>query len=168
MATCAACGTTIIFGGTRAGDLRFCNKKCQQKGGILLVAEQVPTEIVLRQATQIHRGICPKCGGPGPVDVHMGYRVWSALLMTSWQSMQRVCCRSCGVKGQALDALFSLVLGWWGFPWGFIITPVQVGRNIVGMFSAPDPDNPSPRLEKSVRIAIASQALINAQAQRNT
>lgn len=164
MAKCATCGTTILFGGARDGVLRFCNEKCQQQGVVLSVAGQVPPELVQRQALQVHRGPCPKCGGEVPVDVHLGYRIWSALFLTSWQSMQRVCCRSCGMKGQVLDALFSLALGWWGFPWGFIMTPVQVGRNIIGLMSGPDPAMPSARLEKVVRIVIASQALENLQA----
>ena len=161
MATCSTCGSTIIFGGVRDGDLRFCNEKCHGKGGVLLVANQVPPEIVQRQAFEIHRGLCPKCGGQGPVDVHVGYRVWSALFVTSWQSMQRLCCRSCGVKGQTTDLVFSLVLGWWGIPFGFIMTPVQVVRNVIGMMSGPEPETPSARLEKTVRIAIATQAIIN-------
>jgi len=63
-----------------------------------------------------------------------------------------------------MDAGFSLVLGWWGFPWGFLATPIQIGRNLVGVARGPDPMQPSAKLEKAVRIRIASQAAAAAQA----
>ena len=47
----------------------------------------------------------------------------------------QISCRRCGLKSQAAGAAFPLVLGWWGFPWGLVVTPVQIGRNIGGMTS---------------------------------
>lgn len=163
MAKCDFCGTTIIFGGRRQGDLRFCNDRCRQNGALLNVSKQLPEGLVQQKTWEIHRGLCPKCGGPGPVDVHNSYRIWSALLITSWNTRPHVSCRSCGVKAQLLDAGFSLVLGWWGFPWGFLVTPIQIGRNLVGAAKGPDPSQPSAKLEKVVRITIASQAVAAAQ-----
>ena len=32
MATCASCGTTILFGGKKIGDKRFCDDKCAARG----------------------------------------------------------------------------------------------------------------------------------------
>jgi hypothetical protein len=63
------------------------------------------------------------------------------------------------VKSQLLSLLGCLVLGWWGFPWGLLVTPVQVVRNIAGMVSGPDPGRPSERLETIVRGVIAEQAM---------
>lgn len=157
MAKCAACGSTILFGGKRNGDSRYCNHQCHDRGALLAIAGQIPAEVVRERVLAIHRGACPDCGGGGPVDVHTGYRVWSALLLTSWKSLPHVCCRSCGIKSQALDALFSLVLGWWAFPWGFVVTPIQVGRNVVAMLRTPDPLTPSAQLETCVRVALAGQ-----------
>ena len=137
MAKCAYCGTTIIFGGSRQGDLRFCNNECRNAGTLLNVSQQLPADIVREQMWAFHQGNCPKCGGRGPVDVHMSYRVWSALVVTSWSSRPHLSCRSCGVKSQLEDAAFSLVLGWWGFPWGLIATPIQVGRNLYAMSRGP-------------------------------
>lgn len=31
MAKCGYCGTTILFGGKKDGDLRFCNDECHAK-----------------------------------------------------------------------------------------------------------------------------------------
>jgi hypothetical protein len=42
MATCAYCGSTIIFGGTRDGNLRFCNARCQQAGALLSISNRPP------------------------------------------------------------------------------------------------------------------------------
>jgi hypothetical protein len=62
------------------------------------------------------------------------------------------------MKSQLTGTAFSLVLGWWGFPWGLLFTPVQTARNIAGMVSPPEPSKPSPQLEKIIRMAIAAQA----------
>jgi len=159
MATCGYCGTTILFGGVKDESLRFCNKECHQKGHVLVLSRSVPNTIVDDQVRQVHRGPCPKCHGSGPVDVHTAHRIYSALVYTSWSSIPNVSCRSCGLKSQIGNAVFSLALGWWGFPWGIIMTPIQVGRNIIGMMTGPDESRPSDKLENLVRISIASQMM---------
>jgi hypothetical protein len=159
MAACNACGTTILFGGASVGGARYCNGNCAQRGQMLTVSQQIPSDVVSTSVSQVYRGQCPRCKGPGPVDVRKSYRVWSALLMTRWSSRQHVSCRSCGVKAQLGDTLFSLVLGWWGFPWGLIMTPVQVSRNLAGMFRGSSENGPSPELEKAVRITMAGNAI---------
>ena len=167
MAKCAACGSTIIFGGVRQGDLRYCNADCHRRGVLLAVAAQIPTEVIERQIGIPHQGPCPKCKGNGPVYVHMSYRVWSALVITSWRSIPQISCRSCGTKTQLGNTLFCLVLGWWGIPWGFILTPVQIGRNIYGIIKGPDPMAPSEGLEKAVRVILAARAVSRQKSQPN-
>lgn len=157
MASCATCGTTILFGGTREGSFRFCNAACQAKGDLLIRAAQVPEAEAYGWARQIHAGPCPQCSGPGPVDNHMSHRVWSALIMTQWQSRPHISCRSCGVKAQLADVAYSLVLGWWGFPWGLIMTPVQIGRTCFSMAFPPKPSEPSSRLIQASRFELASR-----------
>ena len=71
--------------------------------------------------------------------------MWSALVILTWSSRPQICCRSCGVKNKISDALFCFFLGWWGFPHGLIMTPIQLGRNLFGIFSMPDPSRPSTR-----------------------
>ncbi|TAK74788.1 MAG: hypothetical protein EPO12_19835 [Aquabacterium sp.] len=159
MAKCAYCSTTILFGGKRNGDLRFCNDKCLQGGSLAIAATQLPASEVAVYVGKVHRGSCPSCAGPGPVDVHTSYRVWSALVMTQWSSRPLVGCKSCGTKRKLGDAAFSLVLGWWGFPWGLVMTPVQLGRNLFALARTPDPTTPSPALEKILRLHLAAQAV---------
>ena len=163
MAACAYCNTTILFGGKKQGDLRFCNAECQQKGTLAAVASQIPEQEVGPYVMQVHQGTCPRCHGQGPVDVHTSYRVWSALLFTSWSSRPAVCCRSCGIKKTLGDTLFSATLGWWGLPWGLLMTPVQVVRNLFTLFRAPNPAHPTPALKQLIRLQMASALAANRQ-----
>jgi hypothetical protein len=165
MASCATCGTTILFGGTRVEELRFCGKKCAEAGAWLVLAKSVPDDVVKSTATEINRGLCPVCHGSGPVDVHTSYRVWSAAVVTSWSSRQRISCRPCGTKRKVNDTLFSLLLGWWGIPHGLLMTPVQVVRNVAGLFSGGEVVmRPSAQLENVVRLELAKAAAANAPA----
>jgi hypothetical protein len=59
------------------------------------------------------------------------------------------------VKSQLGDLAFSALLGWWGFPWGLLVTPVQIARNIAALASPPDPAQPSARLLQTARIQLA-------------
>jgi len=156
MAKCAYCGTTILFGGVTSGGDRFCNETCHQQGYLLPIAAQVPHDIMAEQVTEVHQGDCPRCGGPGPVDVHTSHTVWSALVLTQWRSNPQICCRSCGVKSQISGTVVSGVFGWWGFPWGLIITPIQIVRNVRGLMSS-DQMTPSEELQTMVRLHLAAQ-----------
>jgi hypothetical protein len=159
MASCAYCNTTILFGGKRNGDLRFCNEKCQQKGSLALVANRLSPADVATYLGRVHQGSCPECSGPGPIDVHTSYRVWSALVLTQWSSRPLVACKPCGTKQKLGDTAFSLFLGWWGFPWGILMTPVQLGRNVLALLRSPDPASPSPALENILRLHLAAQIM---------
>lgn len=155
MAACSTCGSTVLFGGKQVGNLRFCSARCAQNGRIFSQATQVPDSEALLFAAKIHGGPCPQCNGSGPVDIHVSHQVWSALLFSSWKSSPRISCRKCGIKAQAGDFTISLLAGWWGIPWGLIITPVQLGRNLFGMIKAPDPARPSARLLEQARLILA-------------
>jgi hypothetical protein len=158
MARCATCGETILFGGVTQGNLRFCNTVCQSKGQALAAAAVVPEHAAQARARELHQSNCPKCKGPGPVDVHTSYWVWSALALTRWGTQQQLNCRGCAIKSQFGNLLFSGVLGWWGFPWGLLFTPVQVGRNLVAIFAPPDPSQPSAKLVQVARVQIATKS----------
>jgi hypothetical protein len=155
MAKCGACGTTVIFGGVTAGNTKYCNANCHAKAVLLARAGQFDQNVVRQQVDQLFRGQCPKCHGPGPVDVRRSYRVVSMLIATQWKTNIVVACRGCGRKAQLGDLLLSLVAGWWGFPWGLVMTPVQIARNIGAMTQA-DSEQPSPDLDSAVRMRMAS------------
>lgn len=159
MATCAVCGKTILFGGVQEGEFRFCNQSCSQRGAVLHVAAGLPVDLVHETIQKVHRGNCPLCQGPGPVDIHTSHQVWSILVLTSWKTNRQFSCRPCGVKSQLRGLAVSALLGWWGFPFGLIMTPIQIARNLAGLFHGPDHSAPSPDLEKMVRLELAKRAI---------
>ncbi|HWE39172.1 MAG TPA: hypothetical protein VG406_21665 [Isosphaeraceae bacterium] len=158
MSQCDNCHATILFGGFREGDFRFCSANCRDQGMVLVRASMLPEDLIEGEAKKIHESPCPLCGGEGPLDAHSLHWVWSGVMFTRWGTKQLICCRSCGRKGQLKNAAFSLVFGWWGFPWGLIFTPVQVGRNLRDALAWSD-IGPSDELRKTVRIALAQRSL---------
>lgn len=155
MASCAYCHSMILFGGVTAGELRFCNQNCHEQGRFIRKAERIPDRDVAPALRRVHCGACPECEGSGPVDVHYSHTVLSLIVMTSWNSKPKVCCRKCGRSTQIGALVQCFFLGWWGFPWGLIMTPVQICKNISAMVGGPKPDEPSEELERLVRLMIA-------------
>ena len=123
---------------------------------LVRLAERIDPAMISQQVAAVHQGSCPRCKGRGPVDVHKAHRVWSVLVLTSWSSSPELSCRGCAVRRQLGAILFSGALGWWGFPWGLILTPVQVIRNIVEMTGGPNPQQPSLLLERVVKMQAAA------------
>jgi hypothetical protein len=159
MTKCGYCGSTVVIGGVRSGDQRYCNTKCLQAAHLLSVAKLVPADVLEQQVEQVFRGNCPKCRSLGPIDVHRFYEVWSALVLTRWATSQQLSCRSCATKRQLGALVFSLFCGWWGFPWGLILTPVQITRNIIAMCAGPDTSRPSENLRKLIQVSLGKQIM---------
>jgi hypothetical protein len=167
MAKCAYCSSTLLFGGKKEGEFRFCNEECRRKGRVLLLAHEIPDDVVKQHTYEIHGGACPRCKQRrGPVDVHTSHKVWSMILMTSWSSVPQISCRSCGVKSMLSATASSLLLGWWGVPWGIFITPVQIGKNVWGLLRNDESAQPSTKLEQMVRVSLASYALAQSRPDR--
>jgi hypothetical protein len=160
MASCATCKSTIMFGGVRDGARRYCNANCHAQDEFVRFAQTIPSGTVQQAAAQIHRGRCPSCQGSGPVEYHVSHRVWSLAVVTQWRARPAVCCRRCANRRKLGDALFSALAGWWGFPWGFLMTPVQIVRNLAGLrFSDPVQSQPSDALLNHVRLVLAQDVL---------
>lgn len=156
MANCGYCNSFILFGGKKYEGEVFCNDSCLQGGYVISVGRQIPEDVVTQHVQEVHQGNCPKCHGRGPVDVHTSHSIWSVLILTSWKSSPAISCRSCGVKSQLGGGVMSLFCGWWGLPWGLIMTPVQITRNVIHACSPPNPMVPSENLRRHVRLALAS------------
>lgn len=160
MASCAACNKTILFGGVKEGGHRFCNRKCLADGEVLFAAAQIPDDVVRQKAREVHAGACPVCQQHrGPVDIHTAHKIWSLVFMSSWSSRPQVSCRACGLKSQLYGTLSSLLIGWWGIPWGIIMTPVQICKNLFAMLRPHEAMTPSEQLEKLVRLNLATNAV---------
>lgn len=157
MAQCAQCGETILFGGVSENDQRFCDDNCREQSQLMNAGMQVSEEEIAEIVWSVHGGPCPRCGGPGPVDVYTSHLVISVILVTSSRSRPQISCRSCGIKAKLGGALLSGVLGWWGIPWGVLFTPLYIIRNLVGIFFSPDPTQPSTKLERLVILSIGKQ-----------
>ncbi|WP_027482153.1 J domain-containing protein, partial [Deinococcus pimensis] len=76
---------------------------------------------------------CQACGTITPdVRAVLIHWVWSFLYFTRHGSNPAVLCPGCAARFIAQANLRSLLFGWWGVPWGPLITPVQVLRNVFG------------------------------------
>ena len=148
MKRCDYCQSIIVFGAVRVGPHRFCSTSCREVGMVLVQADTLPRDTVEAYAKSIHGGACPCCHGPGPVDVHLRYTISSFLVMTSWNNEPRVACRVCGRRAQVQAILLSFFTGWWGIPWGLVLTPLQIFRNLRAMRRPPDPSAPSEPLKR--------------------
>lgn len=156
MANCAYCGTGILFGGVSDGHTKFCNEDCHAAGYFVSLANQFPPEQLNEMVEATRMGNCPKCNRrDSPVDVYKAHQIWSILIMTSWSSKPELSCKSCATKRQLGAVLFCGTLGWWGFPWGIIGTPVQIIRNFSAM--AAQPKQSSPLLHNHVRVIVGQR-----------
>lgn len=159
MAKCNHCNKMILFGGVSDHEYRYCNKKCAELGQIQRVTAAVPAELLQRYVSEVHQGVCPQCGGPGPIDVHTSHSVRSILVITSTRVHEQVSCRRCGNKAKLTAAISSGVFGWWAFPWGFLMTPIQIMRNVKGMLTHCDSSWPSQQLAHLVKLDLAKRTL---------
>src|ERR1700761_9331077 len=126
MAVCDYCNKKFGLFGVNDNGYSFCSAKCRDQARQLLA----PLDHLTPQEIQSHidharAGPCRACGGPGPIDLHHSYRVYSVVVLTSWSTQNHFVCRACARKAQLKSLGFSALLGWWGFPFGFVLTPVQ-------------------------------------------
>jgi len=157
MASCASCGQTILFGGKKCGDFVFCNDRCLSNGTLQKIAVNIPDDVILELAHEFHASACPICGGAGPIDVHLAYRVMSFVVLTRYQTIPQISCRRCGKKMKMNNALLTFALGWWGFPFGLILAPVYLIRNLIGIASPPSALEPSAHLKTHARLVAAQR-----------
>jgi hypothetical protein len=155
MARCNQCGNTIVFGGVREGQRRYCGKPCRDKDVTRTTLDEIPLGFAAEKAWTVFDGSCPQCGGRGPIDVHRTYTVWSAAVLTQHNEKQVIGCASCGNKARLKAMLFCALFGWWGH--GFFLAPVQIARNMYGLMTAGEATEPSTALVAAVREQLAEQ-----------
>lgn len=165
MPVCSFCDSTFWLGGVKDGWRHFCNEECHQGGFLLHVAEQLPEDLVADHIYSMRRSDCPHCGGPGPLDAHTSYRIWSAFLVSETSNRLLICCRKCGRRAQIRSTVFSALLGWWGFPTGMIMTPVQIYRNVSALSRYSVHTDPSPQFVKLMKLELAEQLIASGRIQ---
>jgi hypothetical protein len=154
MSVCDYCGKKFNLFGVHENGYSFCSANCRDRARELLkLLDGVAPQEIQSQIDRVHAGPCQGCGGSGPVDLHHSYRVYSAVVFTSWSTRNHFVCSSCARKEQLKSLGFSALLGWWGFPFGFILTPVQIVRNITALAGGPD----AQRLQDVVKLNLARQ-----------
>lgn len=155
MPTCLNCGRSIFLTSVQERGYTFCSEQCC-KAFPLAEWAQIPPAAVAQRAAELQIGPCPKCGSAGPLDFHKSHRVWSAVVLTFWQSRSAFSCRQCARDEQLSSVGWCLLLGWWGFPFGLILTPIQILRNLIAM-SRPVNLPPSPELISAARRELADR-----------
>ena len=88
------------------------------------------------------------------------YTIWSIIFITSHKDVPEICCKKCGIKKKIGGFFFSGLLGWWGFPLGILLTPVQVIRNLIGFFNLPKKNKISKKLDETIRMELGAEVLL--------
>ncbi len=157
MARCQNCNAIIVAGAVKHGSLRWCSNDCRRRSATRDVATIVPDAVIDKTVLDIFHGRCPQCKGDGPVDLRSSYVVWSAFLFTRFYNDSKLCCSKCGRINKVKSFFISGIAGWWGFPTGFVVTPVQLVRNLIGLTDA-DTRDPSAALREFVSIELLHKA----------
>lgn len=151
-----SCNNSARWSPVLDGGQRFCSKTCCRNARLMEISEDIPENEIQRRAAQIASGPCPACQlSGGIVEVRRHHRVWSGVYFTRVQERSQVCCRSCGIKANARSMLFSAAFGWWGLPFGLILTPVQILANCIEMFKVRRYPQPSDELVDVARLELA-------------
>lgn len=156
---CANCGSTILFGGKKSGNRKYCNEKCFEADEIGRMSDAIPDSEVDRFSAEIRQADCPQCGKNSGLEVFKSYFIYSVILFTSWKQKPELSCRSCARKRQLKDFFASSFLGWWGIPFGILITPIILVANVVAMIINPLHKQPSKKLKEYARLLIAQDIL---------
>ena len=156
---CDYCGSPARFSYVSDAGQRFCNQTCLRNTRLQEAAEDLPEQAIAQHAHAIRHAPCPVCQrSNGLVEARRYHRVWSALILTRWTTRTRLSCKSCGRKQNLVSAGFCLLFGWWGFPWGILMTPTQIVANLIELFRRDDPAEASAELIKTARLDLAAEA----------
>jgi hypothetical protein len=165
MAICDYCSKNFNLFGVHENGYSFCSANCRDRAnGLLRLLDGVPPAEIESYIARVRAGPCVKCGGSGPVDLYQSYRAYSFVVLTRWSTHNHFVCRSCARKEQLQSLGLSVLLGWWGIPFGLILTPIQIVRNIAALASGPDPAKASQRLQNISKLNLARQIARNASA----
>jgi hypothetical protein len=155
---CDFCGSSARFSALLDGGQRFCSKNCLRNARLMEVSEDISEETIFQHACRIKESPCPLCQQlSSKTEVRRYYRVWSIGILTSWVKRTHICCLSCARKTNFGSLIFCTLFGWWGIPWGLIITPAQIFANISEMFKSRSESPPSEELIQAARLDLAAK-----------
>jgi hypothetical protein len=164
MSVCDYCNKSFNLFGVHENGYSFCSANCRNQAQTLLKSlDGLPPEKIETYIGGMRGGSCSQCGKPVPVDYYQSYRVASFIILTRWTTRNHFVCRACAKSEQLKSLAYSAALGWWGFPFGLVLTPIQIIRNIVGLCSKSDPYQPSARLRNLLKLNLARQLAAQSQ-----
>lgn len=77
--------------------------------------------------------VCSACGKVTAQPRYViFYEVKSFIFLTTRKPIQGIFCSGCAEKKVFRATAITWMLGWWGFPWGFIYTPHAIIKNLFG------------------------------------
>lgn len=153
---CDYCGKSARYSKVIDGEQRFCSEFCLRDARLMEVSEDLTEQEIIKHAQEIRNDVCPSCKKRnGIVEVRKYYRIWSVLVFSRWTEHTHVCCKSCGVKKNLNSISFCFFFGWWGFPWGVLMTPVKIVSNMVEALKRDSDSNASEPLVRAARLNLA-------------
>ena len=161
VATCINCDYEIMVGEDiltvveNGREMSFCDEECYGELIGRRHAHDVPEAIVEEIVFKVHQGACVMCGGNGPIDIFETNYIVSFILGALVDKNEYICCHRCGQKKKILSIFWCTLLGWWSIPTGILMTPVQIAKNIRGLFTPKKMDAPSDELFEFVQQEIA-------------
>ncbi|QDT69882.1 hypothetical protein MalM25_28250 [Planctomycetes bacterium MalM25] len=135
----------------------FCTKECREERKASPQLEALPPAFVNEKVEARHRGVCPCCGGEGPLDAHKSYRVSSYVFWTTFETRQTIGCLACGRRRKLRDAARCFVQGWWGIPVGMLATPAMILVNLAAMAGGTRTGQPTVSFRRWVAQELAMQ-----------
>lgn len=157
---CAHCHKKVWVSAIEDGDQEFCSRSCLSAARLEEAAIDIDDAEAQRLAAEIRTGNCPSCSAIGsPIEIRRYHWVWSAVLISRWGTSSKLSCRRCGVQTNLWAIVSCLVLGWWGFPFGILLTPIQIAHNMGEIRRRSERDVPSGELVELARMQLAARLL---------
>lgn len=158
---CDFCGRRTGFTPIRDEGQKFCSKYCLRAARLLEVAVDIPDQEIIRHAAEIKNGPCPICHGKvSKIEARKSYWIWSIVIYTRWGMSTKVCCKKCGTQKNLISIGLCMLFGWWGIPYGLVLTPVKIISNTAAIFKRFDNKKPSTELIYETKLILA-EALLN-------
>lgn len=138
---------------------RFCSSNCVRAARISEAAVDISAEQIQTLALAIRSGPCPDCRlSESVVEIRFQYRVVSLVLITEYQRKSRLCCVACGRKQNMKAFCLTFFLGWWGVPFGLIMTPTYLIANMGELWENRTVGQASEDLLKLAKLQLAEKA----------
>ncbi len=95
--------------------------------GIEAQTKELSESEFIELKNKIARLKCPECGQKHkPLTGSLIRSVKSFIILTNYKKTPIITCQDCADKKRKNALISTVLLGWWGIPWGFIRTPQTI------------------------------------------